>query len=85
MCRKTKFMLDLPLAHEHATFPLFVLISISQATVFYILSFTILYIEVCNVPEIKELNDGVFGFGKVVKVEFMSIKKEMSLWFLNIL
>lgn len=46
-------MLDLPLAHEHATFPLFALISILKATVFYILPFTILYLEVGKVPEMK--------------------------------
>lgn len=76
-------MLDLPLAHEHATSPLFALISISKVTVLYILPFTM----VCNVPEMKQLNEGFFGFGRVrfVKVEFMSIQKEMSLWFLNIL
>lgn len=52
-CRGTKFMLDLPLAHEHAILPLFTLISILKATVFYILPFTILYLELCNVPEMK--------------------------------
>lgn len=80
-------MLDLPLVHEHATLPLFALVSISKATVFSVLPFTILYIEVCNVSEMKELNEGFFGFGRIhfVKVEFMSIQKEMILWFLNIL
>lgn len=53
MCRRTKFMLDLPLAHGHATLPLFALISISKATVFYILPFTTLYLEVGNLPEMK--------------------------------
>lgn len=69
------------------TLPLFALTSISKATVFYIVPLTILYLEVCNVPEMKWLNGGVFGFGRVhfVKVEFMSIQKEMSLWFHNVL
>lgn len=80
-------MLDLPLAHKLTTLCLFALISISKATVFYILPFTILHIEVCNVTEMKELNEGFFGFGRVhfVKVEFMSIPKEISLLFMNIL
>lgn len=74
-------MLDLPLAHEQTILLLFTLIYVSKATVFYILLFTILYLEACNVPEMKQLNEGFCGFGRVsfVKVEFMSLQKEMSL------
>jgi len=46
-------MLDLPLAHEHTVLTLFTLISLLKAARFYILPFTILYLEVCNVPEVK--------------------------------
>lgn len=55
--------------------------------VFDIVPFYILYPEVCNVPETKQLNDRFLGLGRVsfVKVEFMSLQREMSLWFLNVL
>lgn len=46
-------MLDLPLAHEHAILLLFTPLSVRKGTVFYILPFTILYPEVCSVPETK--------------------------------
>lgn len=46
-------MLDLLLAHEHTMLLLFTLIPILKTTMFYILPFTIIYLEVCNVPEMK--------------------------------
>lgn len=50
-------MLYLPLAHECTVLLLFTLIPLSKATVFYILPFPILYLEVCNVPKMKQLNE----------------------------